>query len=608
MSGVGVRAAWTAHRVARLLVRRSRELALRVGLFALLAGLGGASLVVSEGAHALGPRLGTAAHLIVYLDEGIDETRATALHEQLSRTPGVAAAVTISSAQAQARLLAEVERLTERADKAAPSGDEAARARAESAFLPRSIEVRLDLEGDPETRAANLAARLRRLPDVLAVDVATAGIERQATWQGVLRRLALALPLAALALVLVLILGALGRSRRARRDEAELLSLIGATPLGARLPDVLLGAGGALLGATLGLLAAPPLTQVALGLDRLLTLRALGAVEVAVGLAAATGLGALLGALELPSARRLSPALALALVVPLVLGLEQPARGEDAHPALARLDRRVTILQDQRDQAQAQARRESLVAYRLLRKRELEDARDGRGDVAGRQAVRAAVAVATRSQGEATSYAAEVARLRSERVTLEALPPAPQGDPEDAPARLLSPLAGATVVAAPGVAPDPATGAEQRQVGVHLLGRALDVVRAPGAGRVAMVEAAPTGGFVLALAIDAPTRGARTKGVGEAPASGVADGEPIVVIVSGLREVDVAAGARVARGQRVGALGRNLDGAPVLAVEAWRGGVALDPRPLFGLRARDGAVREDRAAKGTRARARRSRS
>lgn len=588
MSPIGTTMAWTTHRVARLLARRPYAFALRVGLFALLAGLGGASLVVAEGARGLGPRLGAAAHLVVYLDDAVDEPRAAMLHARLARTPGIASVVPVSPAEAQARLAAEVERLRTRVAGKEPADDGGGLAQVEPAFLPRSLELRLDIgpdaDRDPATGATELAARLRNLPEVLAVDVAAAGIDRQATWVGVLRRLALALPLFALAFALALGLAALAQRRRSRYADAEVASLIGATPLAARLPDVLLGALGALVGATIGLLAAPPLAQVALGLDRIFALRSLSAIEVAIGIAAAGVAGALSGALELPNPRRLSAALGGAV---LLFGLAAPAGANEADPSVGRLDRRLSILQTQRDRAREIARRDTLAAYRLLRRSELEETSPRRDDVASRQAVRAALGVAARSQDEARSYAAEVEHLRGARALLAPVPEPPLAARA---ARLLSPLTGATVVAVPGLAADPATGVEQRQVGVHLLGRALDPVRAPSTGRVALIETSPTGGFVVALEL-APGRSggrARTGGnKGSAQVQEPSDGDPtIIVIISGLREVDVAPGDNVPRGHRLGALGRNLDGAPVLGIEAWRGGVAVDPIPLFGLRAR----------------------
>jgi septal ring factor EnvC (AmiA/AmiB activator) len=58
-----------------------------------------------------------------------------------------------------------------------------------------------------------------------------------------------------------------------------------------------------------------------------------------------------------------------------------------------------------------------------------------------------------------------------------------------------------------------------------------------------------------------------------------------VSVLSGLRDVAVAAGEPVELGQTIGLAGRNLDGAAVVTLEIWRHRRSVDPRRLVaGLR------------------------
>ena len=52
-------------------------------------------------------------------------------------------------------------------------------------------------------------------------------------------------------------------------------------------------------------------------------------------------------------------------------------------------------------------------------------------------------------------------------------------------------------------------------------------------------------------------------------------------IVTGLRDITVAAGNKVVAGQTLGLAGRNLDGAAVVTVEIWRGGRPQDASKIL---------------------------
>jgi murein hydrolase activator len=249
---------------------------------------------------------------------------------------------------------------------------------------------------------------------------------------------------------------------------------------------------------------------------------------------------------------------------------------------LARVRLREMVLTERSIEADARTRSDALAAYRLLRRRQasyLADP-DGRGDDA--RAATAAVWLLRRQALEAAALRDELARTTAERHGLEGRAglPAVVGTAEAAVAggpALHIPVRGART-AAPGVRQDPATGAERRLVGLEILARLNQPVRAPAAGTLRRVTALPQGGYAVVTAHD--------------------DG--LVSILTGLRRVDVLPGAVVAGGQALGVVGRNLDGAPVVGLELWRDGAPVDPRPLLyapaAPRRRDAAARIDPAA------------
>jgi murein DD-endopeptidase MepM/ murein hydrolase activator NlpD len=103
-------------------------------------------------------------------------------------------------------------------------------------------------------------------------------------------------------------------------------------------------------------------------------------------------------------------------------------------------------------------------------------------------------------------------------------------------------------VAVPGSRRDGPTKAELRHDGVQMLARLNEPVRSIAAGIVTRVESLPQGGFAVVTA----------------HATGITS------IVTGLRDITVAAGDKVGPGQTLGLAGRNLDGAAVVSVEIWR--------------------------------------
>jgi septal ring factor EnvC (AmiA/AmiB activator) len=250
------------------------------------------------------------------------------------------------------------------------------------------------------------------------------------------------------------------------------------------------------------------------------------------------------------------PLVALALLLAPAAGWAQPP-AEDLADALARARTREAIVAERSAGATTRARAQALAAYRLARKRAATFLADPRGRAQQARALDAALWVLAREANEAALLRAELAQTAQDRQSLESAatatqaPAHPQGD-----LALLLPARG-SLVSSPGLRRDDATLAVLREEGVRLLSRLNEPARAVAAGRVHRVAALPRGGFALVTV----------------------HRDDLVSILSGLRQVEVAEGDVLEPGQRVGLVGRDLDGAPVIVLELWHRGRPLDPRP-----------------------------
>jgi murein DD-endopeptidase MepM/ murein hydrolase activator NlpD len=268
--------------------------------------------------------------------------------------------------------------------------------------------------------------------------------------------------------------------------------------------------------------------------------------------------------------------------LPLLLGFLPAAAaaqtGADEAALFDRLTAREQILDAQRAASESITRQRSLLAYRLCRLRELGFTPHPEARLDDARAFDLALLALRRSADETRSLARELDRVRSERTTVEAAFVArvtgrteasagTDADAVSAPAvPLVRPVRG-EVVAVPGARRDGSTKAELRHDGVDILARLNEPVRAVAAGTVSRVEALPQGGFAVVTA----------------HASG------LVSIVTGLRDIAVAAGEKIGAGQTLGLAGRNLDGAAVVTVELWRDRRPQDVGRLLHLRFGRGA-------------------
>jgi septal ring factor EnvC (AmiA/AmiB activator) len=234
------------------------------------------------------------------------------------------------------------------------------------------------------------------------------------------------------------------------------------------------------------------------------------------------------------------------------------------------LGAREQILEMQREASEAGTRKRALLAYRMVRRRELGFASDLENRLDDARGFDMAVVALRRSAEETKALGRELDRVRADRTTMEsalitrALESARKAESTDVPhpqVQLARPVRG-TPVAVPSVRRDGPTKVELRYDSVDLLARMNDPVRAVAPGVVKRVELLPQGGFAVVTA----------------------HAGDLVSIVSGMRDVLVEPGAQVVAGQTLGLAGRNLDGAAVVSVEIWRKRRAEDAAKLLRVR------------------------
>jgi murein DD-endopeptidase MepM/ murein hydrolase activator NlpD len=255
---------------------------------------------------------------------------------------------------------------------------------------------------------------------------------------------------------------------------------------------------------------------------------------------------------------------------------------------LTRAVSREDFLQARATATAQRTRAQALAAFRLARRRSADFLGDANRRVATARALDAALLVLRRSASETAGWRKELAHAETERRALQradsrragtetegAEAPRPLtpmmlallGNLGPGAAAVFAPLGAegiiwptrGTLVSAPGLRRDPATGTEAIAEGIEILGRMNDPVRAVADGRVRLVVELPQGGYAVVTE----------------------HADDRISILSGLRQVDVARGAAIKGGDVLGLMGRDLDGAPVLGFELWQAGNPIDPRPLL---------------------------
>lgn len=189
----------------------------------------GAFLLVTTTLERMGARWSSTAEMSVYLSDGITANDRAAIEQALAPGPIVATREYVSKAQALARFKATFADLGSAVDSL---GDNP---------LPASYEVRIRPDATARAHVDELAAQIRRAPGVADVRYDRQWIDRLLLVIDVIRGIGLALGLlltvaAALTVANVVRLGLF-----ARRDELDIMQLVGAPDVYIRGPFVMEG-------------------------------------------------------------------------------------------------------------------------------------------------------------------------------------------------------------------------------------------------------------------------------------------------------------------------------------------------------------------------------
>lgn len=240
---------WILHHLGRDVLRNPLPPTALVAAFFALASVAGVGTLAFRAAPRLEEAVAQNVHVIAYLREDVEVTDVDQLVAGIRRMPGVAGVRNVSPEEALLRL---------RSNAAWFGSAGSSLAHLEAGFLPRSLEVTLAPGPNIGARTAELGRRLKAAAGVGEVDAMTAGLARIESWRAAANfswRVAIAL--AVLLGAAAVLLGFRGGIAR-RRQRAEALWQLGASPLFIRLPGALAGT----LSAAAGTLLAVVLLRV----------------------------------------------------------------------------------------------------------------------------------------------------------------------------------------------------------------------------------------------------------------------------------------------------------------------------------------------------------
>jgi cell division transport system permease protein len=200
--------------------------------------LGGLAIITGNMRELLDQQ-GEASHVTAFLDAELDADEETALAERAAALPDVARVELVTREAALARFR---ERL----------GGGALLEALEENPLPASIEVTLAPGADRGARADGAAAALRAMPGVEEVAGGEAWVEGYARALALVRSAGFGLGAILALATLLIVANTIRLAVYARRDEIEILALVGASRTFLRVPYLLEGAIQGTLGGLLG--------------------------------------------------------------------------------------------------------------------------------------------------------------------------------------------------------------------------------------------------------------------------------------------------------------------------------------------------------------------
>lgn len=255
-----------------------------IGVSLLLVGLVG---LAATNVSRLTERWDRNVQMVIYLEDDVTPERARVIGDVLGGLAAVERVDYVPPDMAHRRLVETLGARRELLDDV------------EAGFLPASLEVRLAGGVREVASASPVIEKLRRTPGVEEVELLGDWVQRLSSLLGALRAAALALALLVGGACTYIIAGTIKLGMYARREELDVLRLVGATDGFIRLPLIVEGALHGLLGAGLaasGLYAvyrfgAPLLERMVAGAALGLELTFFAPAVVAAALAAGLLLG-----------------------------------------------------------------------------------------------------------------------------------------------------------------------------------------------------------------------------------------------------------------------------------------------------------------------------
>jgi cell division transport system permease protein len=186
-------------------------------------------------------RFGEELHLVAYLEPGIAEQKLAALMERALAEPGVETVEYVSIEEAAARFRATQPERAVLLEGLAQNP------------LPASVELRLDAAHRSGEAVRALTKRLAALPGVVEIGSGNEWIEGYAQAVALIRSIGLAIGAVLALATLLIVANTIRLSIYARRDEIEILRLVGASRSYVAAPFLLEGLLEGLAGGLLGL-------------------------------------------------------------------------------------------------------------------------------------------------------------------------------------------------------------------------------------------------------------------------------------------------------------------------------------------------------------------
>jgi cell division transport system permease protein len=205
--------------------------------------LGGAFALLVANMDAILSRFGEELHVVAYLEPDLSQAQLDALMERALATPGVETVAYVSAAEAAERF-----RRTQPERAVLLDG-------LEQNPLPASVELRLAPDRRSGAAAREVTAQLAALPGVAEIGGGNEWIEGYAQAVALIRSVGFAIGTVLALATLLIVANTIRLSIYARRDEIDILRLVGASRSYVAAPFLFEGLAQGLAGGAMGLVA-----------------------------------------------------------------------------------------------------------------------------------------------------------------------------------------------------------------------------------------------------------------------------------------------------------------------------------------------------------------